>query len=207
MHWLSWERLCCRKRKGGLGYRDLHLFNLAMLARQGWRLITDPDSRCAQVLHAKYFPDGDSLAVEEKQGVSYSWRSILRGFGALKDGLIWRVGDGSKINIWRDPWIPNKITRRPCTPRGRTVVNKVSDLINPITGIWDEELVRDVFWPEDAGLILSIPLIPGYEDFLAWHYDPRGVFSVKSAYHVLEDKREQQKGRQTGSSSTEGAKE
>jgi len=86
-------------------------------------------------------------------------------------------------------------------------VNKVSDLINPITSSWDEELVRDVFWPEDAGLILSIPLIPGYEDFLAWHYDPRGVFSVKSAYHALEDKREQQKGRQTGSSSTEGAKE
>jgi len=51
-------------------------------------------------------------------------------------------------------------------------VNKVSDLINPITSSWDEELVRDVFWPEDAGLILSIPLIPGYEDFLAWHYDP-----------------------------------
>ena len=46
-------------------------------------------------------------------------------------------------------------------------MNKVSDLINPITGIWDEELVRDVFWPEDAGLILSIPLKPGYEDFLA----------------------------------------
>jgi hypothetical protein len=68
-------------RKGGLGYRDLHLFNLAMLARQGWRLITEPDSLRAQVLRAKYFPDGDPLMVEEKQGISYSWRSILRGLG------------------------------------------------------------------------------------------------------------------------------
>lgn len=33
MHWLSWETLCRRKDQGGLGFRDLHSFNLAMLAR------------------------------------------------------------------------------------------------------------------------------------------------------------------------------
>jgi len=80
MHWLSWDLLCSRKERGGLGYRDLHLFNLAMLARQGWRLITAPESLCAQVLMAKYYSDGDPLAAQEKPGISYSWRSILRGF-------------------------------------------------------------------------------------------------------------------------------
>ena len=79
MHWLPCELLCCRKENGGLGYRDLHLFNLAMLARQGWRLLLNPDSLCAQVLRAKYFPDGDLLSVVEKPGISYSWRSIVRG--------------------------------------------------------------------------------------------------------------------------------
>jgi len=41
----------------------------------------------------------------------------------------------------------------------------------------------------------------GYSDSLAWHYDVRGSFSVKSAYHVLEDGREQKKARQVGSTS------
>ena len=74
---------------------DLHLFNLAMLARQGWRLLTNPESLCAQVLRAKYFPDGNLVDVREKPGISYSWRSIVRGAQALKKGLIWRVGNGT----------------------------------------------------------------------------------------------------------------
>jgi len=202
MHWLSWDLLCSRKERGGLGYRDLHLFNLAMLARQGWRLITAPESLCAQVLMAKYYSDGDPLAAQEKPGISYSWRSILRGFRALKEGLVWRVGDGTQINIWNDPWIPNGIIRRPITPKGRTLLNKVPELIDPYSGSWDEELVRGIFWEEDVIHILAIPVKQGHGDSLAWHYDPKGIFSVKSAYHVLVDRREQKKERQLGESSS-----
>jgi hypothetical protein len=88
IHWLSKEKLCQRKRKEGLGFRDLHLFNLAMLARQGWRFLQEPESLWAQVLRAKYYPDGDLLQSEEKPGISYSWRSIIRGLEAVKEGMI-----------------------------------------------------------------------------------------------------------------------
>jgi hypothetical protein len=77
MHWLSKEKLCQRKKKGGLGFGDLHLFNLAMLARQGWRLLTDLDSLCATMLQTKYYLDGDLLGVMEKPGISYSWCNII----------------------------------------------------------------------------------------------------------------------------------
>ncbi|KAJ1295712.1 hypothetical protein BS78_01G243800 [Paspalum vaginatum] len=85
MHWVAWEKLCSRKEEGGLGFRDLHLFNLAMLAPQGWRLLTVPDSQCSHVLRARYFLDGDLLSAKESHGISYSWRSILRGIQAMKD--------------------------------------------------------------------------------------------------------------------------
>jgi hypothetical protein len=78
MHWVSWEQMCKTKEKGGLGYRDLHMFNLATLARQGWRLIQNPDSLCAQILLAKYGVNGSLLEAKEEPGISYSWRSITR---------------------------------------------------------------------------------------------------------------------------------
>jgi hypothetical protein len=35
IHWVKWDKLCRRKFKGGLGFKNLHLFNLALLAKQG----------------------------------------------------------------------------------------------------------------------------------------------------------------------------
>ena len=116
MHWYSWWKLCFPKSEGGMGFRDLYSFNLAMLAKQCWRLITDPDSLCARVLKAKYYPNGSLLRATPKQGVSFTWQSILKGLETFKKGYIWRIGSGEEVNIWCDPWIPASPDRKIITP-------------------------------------------------------------------------------------------
>ncbi|WVZ55127.1 hypothetical protein U9M48_005830 [Paspalum notatum var. saurae] len=62
------------------------------------------------------------------------------------------------------------------TPRGGSLLQKVYDLINLISGSWDEELVRDTFWDEDSKIILAMPIFQDTEDYPAWHPDPKGLF-------------------------------
>jgi len=143
---LSWDKLTLPKEKGGLGFGDLYLFNLAMLARQAWRILVFPDILCGQVLKAKYFPHGSILQCKPRDGISYTWRSILKGVELLKEGIIWRISNGESVNIWMDPWILHGSMRRPATSRGATVLTRVAELMNPGTGGWDELLVQDVFF-------------------------------------------------------------
>jgi hypothetical protein len=55
-------------------------------------------------------------------------------------------------------------TRRPITPRRNSLLTRVEELINSINGEWDEVLVRETFWEEDATTILALPIAEGEED-------------------------------------------
>ena len=44
IHWGSWDKLIVAKKKGGMRFQDLRAFNLAMLAKQGWRLMQEKES-------------------------------------------------------------------------------------------------------------------------------------------------------------------
>jgi hypothetical protein len=72
MHWRSWEWLSTPKSFGGMGFRDLNLFNQAMLGRQCWRLLTDPLSLCARVLKGRYFPDCNFFDAPLPRSASYT---------------------------------------------------------------------------------------------------------------------------------------
>jgi hypothetical protein len=145
------NKLTKSKKDGGLGFRDLYGFNLSMLAKQAWRLLVTPESLCAQVLKAKYYPHSSILEAEPRGGMSYSFRSILKGVNLMKEGIVWRIGDGSMVNIWSDNWLARDDALRPITPKGQSILSKVSELINPLTGQWDEQLVCDNFLADGCG--------------------------------------------------------
>ncbi|KAL5774533.1 hypothetical protein ACOSP7_012090 [Xanthoceras sorbifolium] len=67
----------------------------------------------------------------------------------------------------------------------RKKINNISSLFDSHGGGWDVDLVREVFFLEDAEAILSLPFsVSGVPDSLQWHYSKDGHYSVKSGYYV-----------------------
>lgn len=42
--WISWRKLCDTEQLGGLGLKHMKAFNLAMLTKQTWQILSEPDS-------------------------------------------------------------------------------------------------------------------------------------------------------------------
>ncbi|KAL0374642.1 UNVERIFIED_CONTAM: putative mitochondrial protein [Sesamum radiatum] len=186
IHWLAWTRLCSSKLEGGLGFRDLEAFNLALLSKQLWRLLTRPDSLVSKVLKAKYYPRSHLFDASVGTRPSYTWRSLLAAKDLLIAGCRWRIGTGRSVLVWKDPWLPRIPSFRTLTPMPAGGSNMhVSDLIREDIREWDSELINTIFWPEDCVMILQTPLsCVGRQDLLVWHYSRNGLFSVRSAYHL-----------------------
>ncbi|KAK1644767.1 hypothetical protein QYE76_062572 [Lolium multiflorum] len=84
VHWLSWDKITKSKNMGGMGFKDLRMFNQALLARQAWRLIQFPESLCARLLKAKYYPSGQLIDTAFSKSVSPCWQGISYGLELLK---------------------------------------------------------------------------------------------------------------------------
>lgn len=185
--WMSWDRLCVPKEKGGMGFRNLHGFNVAMLGKQGWKLISDSDALISRIYKAKYYPMGDFISANLGHNPSFTWRSIWSSRALVVDGLRWKVGDGTNINIWQSPWLrdlENPFIETPYDP-DLDIVN-VCDLIKDDTKRRNEDLITMVFSERDANQILSILLNNKQgKDKRIWSHAANGQFSVKIGYHVM----------------------
>ena len=68
---------------------------------------------------------------------------------------------------------------------------KVLDLIDPVSGTWDSNLIHGMFIPQEANMIMSIPLCQSFaEDKLIWPFSPSGIYTVKSGSKFLANENE-----------------
>ncbi|XP_038708495.1 uncharacterized protein LOC120003549 [Tripterygium wilfordii] len=187
--WAKWQHLCHPNSKGGLGFRSMASFNLALLAKQGWRLLANENSLCFKLLKAKYFPNCDFMRASVGSNPSWSWRSLCEGREVLEKGLTWRVGNGQDISIWFDKWIPRPWNFGPITQINPHLGHLgVHHLINFRKGCWDEHFMRQILLPVDVEAILEIPLGDvRARDSRRWYFEPKGIYTVKSGYRVREE--------------------
>ena len=117
MAWISWEKLCTPKVEGGMGFRDFKAFNLALLAKQGWKILKNQNSLVHRVYKAKYFAKDSFLHAQLGRRPSFAWRSIMATKEVIVKGSRWNIGNGQRVNIWDDQWIPRPESFKVFSPR------------------------------------------------------------------------------------------
>ncbi|GMP77845.1 hypothetical protein CsSME_00033984 [Camellia sinensis var. sinensis] len=154
--------MCFPCNWGGLEFRDLRCFNQALLAKQAWRIVSNPNLLLSKVLLGKYCQHHPFLQVPQNSQSTWGWRSILWGRDLLNTGVQWVVGHGKNISPFEDQWIP--LMSNPL--RGRNMNRmlpsmKVAHFIDHEHRCWRDNLIRLFFPDECSRHILSTHLARG----------------------------------------------
>lgn len=156
--WIAWESLTCPKEEGGKAFRNFKAFNEAMLAKQGWWLIMNPQSYWVKLLKGIYFPNSSFLQAARGGHALWVWLSLLHGRGLLEKGIRWQAQDGASINFWQDGWIPTLEGFKVQSVRPHNSdIQKVADVIEIGKG-WNIPKLVAVTSPSEPKAIQDIPL-------------------------------------------------
>ncbi|CAL2238192.1 unnamed protein product [Prunus armeniaca] len=187
IHWGSWDKLGMRKENGGLCFRDLLDFNLALLGKQCWRLINNPDSLWARFLKARYFLNSDFWNAEVGHRASWAWASLIEGRDTVLKHARKQIFNGAETNIWVDRWLklPHNDVIVPTRPLSANTPIFVEEIMNKLERSWDLSRVSLYLDQETIRCILSLPIgISSLPDRWIWPWTSNGEYSVKSGYHI-----------------------
>lgn len=184
LNWLSWNNMSGPKSKGGLGFRNLYGFNIALLGKHLWNFMHNSNSLVARIFKARYFPTSHVLKASRGSGSSFLWTGLWTAKEELCKGFRWVLGNGNDIIATKDPWLRKK--RDFCVDQspfyeGRNEV--VSSFFLCTEKKWNINLVREQFLKEDADAILALH-IPQRDigDKVAWTGSNKGIYNAKSGY-------------------------
>lgn len=88
-----------------MGFRDLHSMNLALIAKQVWRIQENPYTLWAKLLRGLYFPNASIWDVKKGRNVSWGWTSILKDRDFINKHKGWHIKDGNQVRLCTDKWL------------------------------------------------------------------------------------------------------
>lgn len=184
---IAWDKLCRDIEDGGLGVRDLKLFNEALLLKTVWQLASGQNKIWVAVMRAKYCPRKGIWGGKDARGASAMWRSVQQLKAFFKDDIRWHVGDGMGIRALNEPWFDEWTMQSITTNRQRDV--SVADLFDSQGGGWNLQQIQSLIGAQAMQSIVSSADIPHQNpligDRLLWMCSKTGNYSVKEGYRRL----------------------
>ncbi|GKF28998.1 putative RNA-directed DNA polymerase, partial [Tanacetum coccineum] len=181
---INWNTVCKPKIEGGLGIKSLDSWNIALMSKHVWNIITNKESLWVRWVNTYRLKGRSFWDIPEKEGSCWTWKKLLKFMWLFRENIIHKIGDGRNTSLWFDIWHPICPLSDFISKRMIAMKCKVADVIK--NGEWDWPLeLSSVF---DALLIISPPcIIDGKKDKVVWksnkgrHYD----FSVSRVWEDI----------------------
>ncbi|GAU27776.1 hypothetical protein TSUD_215870 [Trifolium subterraneum] len=203
--WIKWDQICLPKNRGGLGVKNLELFNIALLSKWKWRLLDEGDTIWAGLLRFRYGHLSTKILTGETSQIgakdSIWWRDIM-SIGKSINGLWFNsnvrccVGNGNNIGFWKFKWHGNTSLGDLFPDLFAKEAFKdvlISERLrwNGNTADWNWQWREELVETEEQqfsvlkDLLVGIRSDPTRPDTWRWVPGTIGNFSVKSCYDVL----------------------
>jgi hypothetical protein len=131
----SLSSICILKAAEGLGFRRMHHFNLSLIAKLGWKLLTNADCLWVQQLQKKYIKYGNFISSPNPSSTSWLWSGIKKIKSFLFAGACLKVSRNTSTSIWDTNWVTSLPSFKPL-PKFLSNQNfqalQIRDLIDPI---------------------------------------------------------------------------
>jgi hypothetical protein len=166
----------------------MEALNDSLLARLGWKMVSNQPLLWVDSLRGKYLKNGVSfLNAPLNASSSWLWKGIQKNKKVVERGAGISISSGLNVDVWKNPWIPLMPNFKPI-PNENLVgfpSYSVVDLISPFDHGWNVSLLQGLFDTNTVQHILSVhlPASPTFDKW-CWVPSPSRVFSVASAHEL-----------------------
>ncbi|GJX32724.1 RNA-directed DNA polymerase, eukaryota, reverse transcriptase zinc-binding domain protein [Tanacetum coccineum] len=101
---VSWDSVCKPRDKGGLGIKNLQLWNEVILVKQLWNIISKKNTLWVKWVNSENLKGKSIWEVSAKVNSSAGWKEILKLRDKIRKHVLWKIGDGTSVNAWYDNW-------------------------------------------------------------------------------------------------------
>ncbi|XP_078175580.1 uncharacterized protein LOC144569213 [Carex rostrata] len=119
------------------------VFNTALLEKLVWQLGAIQDRLWIEIFKAKYYPDTSLWEAEATRILSSLWKALQEYRAGVAQRVKWEIGDGMKIEVWRQPWFEGWDDQ--IVPAQMHVTMKIADLYNFQSRQWNCARVEELF--------------------------------------------------------------
>ncbi|KAG7991022.1 hypothetical protein I3843_02G054700 [Carya illinoinensis] len=104
IHLVGWDKVCSSIRWGGLGVRNVRVFNKALLGKWLWRYHSEGEGLCREVIESMYGSLRGGWCSNEVRGAHGVglWKNIRAGWDKFSQFFRVTIGSSNNVLFWHD---------------------------------------------------------------------------------------------------------